>query len=541
MIQFFNQIFQQLSGSETQLATPAGVQIPGDEVLGSKSSFAQSLFSFMGKQPAADGLGAPQSPLLLSAEGKGEENTAGTLSLFMPPTKEESAHPHLRLHTSVMDQRPLKVEEDVLMPSNPEDVQVMAMFQPNKSNPAAPEMVLKVVDTSTWNTAPVAELPKGTGVESTQIPAQDDVALIDELINIDELASNESGRLILQQFVEADELPEGIDINAVKKMLEQGDEPKQAGLKLVKSAVETSQVSTKAEASSNPMKLVGKSDQVQVSQIIAGETTAPKVAVDELNTRASIQQLQQAVSTGNNLSGQTQSESLKMETQPLTGEKAAEVKIQANTSSEMGSETSLSNGKASNGAIELNTASNITEGVDAELDIAKFDKTIQEIANLDEQNVIPKTSIERREFATQFSRIVAQRPAFQQRLLNAETFQQHTFYFDDGDSLKVAAKQTEGTLTLQIGAANQDIIRVIQQYSEEIKVHLKNELDIEIDLQLQNGSDQAEAFAGRQQTADSIASSQSSVREAVVNHNQVNSDSSMKSKFLGFNNNEWVG
>ena len=71
-----------------------------------------------------------------------------------------------------------------------------------------------------------------------------------------------------------------------------------------------------------------------------------------------------------------------------------------------------------------------------------------------------------------------------------ETWQKHNFVLDDGKKIHLSARQVEGVLQLKLGSLNSDLNRLLQQYQQQIKDHLKQECGTDIDLQLENNQEQ---------------------------------------------------
>ncbi len=122
-------------------------------------------------------------------------------------------------------------------------------------------------------------------------------------------------------------------------------------------------------------------------------------------------------------------------------------------------------------------------------------------------------------------------------------WQQHKFIMDDGKSINLAMKQTDGVIHLQLGSNNSEMNQMLQHHIQDIKVHLQEHFKLEIDLQFQNTGYQGQGNNGNtnhQQTAAPVYKSSgpsagSSVRTAVV------SESPASVRHLGFNRNEWTG
>ena len=64
----------------------------------------------------------------------------------------------------------------------------------------------------------------------------------------------------------------------------------------------------------------------------------------------------------------------------------------------------------------------------------------------------------------------------------AETWQKHTFSLENGKSVQISVRQIDGVLHLKLGSTNSELTKLLQLNQQEIKDHLQNEFDIEVDL-----------------------------------------------------------
>mgnify|MGYP006294170137 CR=1 FL=1 len=552
MIHILNQIIQQLGGGLTPQT--AGTLSDGNATAGeSASSFAQSLFSFLGEQPAAEaeGLSLPAARF-----GTADQTAADPHSESpMPDGVLTPVYPHMWLHSSVLQKGSVQPQLQSETGETP-GLQVLAMFKAVSTERAQSQMALKVVDTSeleqlSGNTAKQsADLrlvdPKGntlpdlSGATTAQSSATANPSkgiAVAELIQLEELAQTETGRTILQQIAEAEDLPEGIDLNKVKAILDKakaGTDPEQ-GLKLHRNTEMQHKVASESKTAQAGLKLIKSQTVEQLTpDTVLSES---KVTTDEMTKRATLHDLQSNLSV-------VRKEGSSTSDQPKVSESSMRIATSAadhtNTQTGSGTDQNL-NKQASQGfltpQLKQNPATLLGEG---SFDFSAIDHELKEGTPMEHLSRISADFGNRQDFANRISRIISQRfmPNNSQSM---ETFQQHTFVLDDGEALQVAARQSEAGLSLQLGSGSQELMRLIQQHSDEIRAHLKNELNIEIDLQLKQDSDQAQAF-GREQAGSRDASGKAGLKKAeaaegIDNH----SDTRLNTLYMGFNKNEWVG
>lgn len=146
----------------------------------------------------------------------------------------------------------------------------------------------------------------------------------------------------------------------------------------------------------------------------------------------------------------------------------------------------------------------------------------------------------RREFSTQMVKQL-QKQADQSGLGTAKNWSQHRFVLESGDSVNVAVKQAEGVMQLQLGAGNSELNKILVQHINEIRQHLQEQMNIDIDLQLQQFGDQQtdlnndngqNSGNGKQESNDGTGLRQHAEGEV--------GGSITRTRYLGFNQNEWT-
>lgn len=64
-----------------------------------------------------------------------------------------------------------------------------------------------------------------------------------------------------------------------------------------------------------------------------------------------------------------------------------------------------------------------------------------------------------------------------------ESWQKHNFVMDDGKNVQLSTRKIDGVLHVKLSSSFQELNRLLQQYSDEIREHLEKECDLKIDLQ----------------------------------------------------------
>ena len=119
---------------------------------------------------------------------------------------------------------------------------------------------------------------------------------------------------------------------------------------------------------------------------------------------------------------------------------------------------------------------------------------------------------------------------------NMELWQKHRFVFDDGKTLNISVRNTEGMLQLQLGTGNSELSKLIQQNLNELHGYLQQQLNINIDLNMQNfGSEQ---FENEKDSSNGQVSSTGMMESAP--ESGVMESSRNPTRYFGFNQKEWT-
>lgn len=123
-----------------------------------------------------------------------------------------------------------------------------------------------------------------------------------------------------------------------------------------------------------------------------------------------------------------------------------------------------------------------------------------------------------------------------------QTWQKHRLVMDNGQTLNVSARTSDGVLHLQLSGGNQDLNRLLQQHMQEIQNHLQEKMHVQVDLQFQNQSNGQTAQQFQQQSGNgggyhrptNLSSNDFDERTAEPKERP------LSNRRLGYNNTEWT-
>lgn len=144
------------------------------------------------------------------------------------------------------------------------------------------------------------------------------------------------------------------------------------------------------------------------------------------------------------------------------------------------------------------------------------------------------SSTGRRTFSTELVRQLQQSESSKPG--SSTSWNHHRFTMDDGNAVNVAVRHADGALQLQISAGNTELNKIIQQHIDEIRQHLQEQMNVEIDLQMQHFGG-GEAGEQQEQTSPGNAGPLTGGRLTGSSPEQPMRGNV---RYLGFNNNEWT-
>lgn len=121
-----------------------------------------------------------------------------------------------------------------------------------------------------------------------------------------------------------------------------------------------------------------------------------------------------------------------------------------------------------------------------------------------------------------------------------QQWQKHSFSLDDGKKVQLSVREVKGLLQVKMGSAHSDLNKIIQQNLQQIRNHLKQHFESEIDLQY-DGSGRESEFSGE----SSGDNDNRRRRSAEVMSNGVESGNAVEAQGVsvrnfGYNRMEWT-
>lgn len=71
-----------------------------------------------------------------------------------------------------------------------------------------------------------------------------------------------------------------------------------------------------------------------------------------------------------------------------------------------------------------------------------------------------------------------------------QSWQKHSFDLDDGNKIELSTRNVDGVIQVKIASSSIELNKLMQQYGQEIKDHLEQESDLDIDLQFDGGQEE---------------------------------------------------
>lgn len=117
-------------------------------------------------------------------------------------------------------------------------------------------------------------------------------------------------------------------------------------------------------------------------------------------------------------------------------------------------------------------------------------------------------------------------------------WQHHRFVLDDGQSVNVSFRQAEGAIQLQLGSGSAEMNKLLQQHLGEIREHLRQELDVDVNLEFQDF--EGKQFEGEQSERPGDLTGARTPVEGDSEGEASPSSAPQHVRYMGFNTNEWT-
>lgn len=167
----------------------------------------------------------------------------------------------------------------------------------------------------------------------------------------------------------------------------------------------------------------------------------------------------------------------------------------------------------------------------------KTGKNFEPIALKPDQSVVFQQA-ERRDLSVRLAKMIKQE--LQSGKAQGQGWKKHQFTLDDGTKVQLSLRKTEGVIQLQLGSVNSELNKLIQQHAQEIRQHLEEQMNTEVNLEFQESASENEnglmsdEKTGSEQRGDNNQGRITNSAEKQVQHK------GNRTRLFGFNNNEWT-
>lgn len=148
-----------------------------------------------------------------------------------------------------------------------------------------------------------------------------------------------------------------------------------------------------------------------------------------------------------------------------------------------------------------------------------------------------RSSSVRQKLSMHIARAVRQELA-QSRGGSEAQWQHHRFVLDDGQSVNVSFRQVEGAIQLQLGSGSTEMNKLLQQHLGEIREHLRQELDMDVNLEFQDFEEKQ--FEGEPSDRPADPRGAGTPVGGERDGDSSPSTAPRQVRYMGFNTNEWT-
>ena len=167
----------------------------------------------------------------------------------------------------------------------------------------------------------------------------------------------------------------------------------------------------------------------------------------------------------------------------------------------------------------------------------KTGKNLEPIALKPDQSVVFQQA-ERRDLSVRLAKMIKQE--LQSGKAQGQGWKKHQFTLDDGTKVQLSLRKTEGVIQLQLGSVNSELNKLIQQHAQEIRQHLEEQMNTEVNLQFQESASENEnGLMSDEKTGSEHRGENNQGRITNSAEKQVQHEGN-RTRLFGFNNNEWT-
>lgn len=139
-------------------------------------------------------------------------------------------------------------------------------------------------------------------------------------------------------------------------------------------------------------------------------------------------------------------------------------------------------------------------------------------------------------------RIVSMVQKTPQSAQEQQVWHRHRLVMDNGQTLNVSARTSDGVLHLQLAGGNQDLNKLLQQHLQEIQNHLQEQMHVQVDLQFQNQSNgqMAQQFQQQQSGNQRMFNRAMNLNNDFDERTAESNERPLSNRRLGYNKTEWT-
>jgi hypothetical protein len=172
-----------------------------------------------------------------------------------------------------------------------------------------------------------------------------------------------------------------------------------------------------------------------------------------------------------------------------------------------------------------------------DLNEKKLSNTREPVAIRPEQSVLFQQA-ERRNLSVRLAKIVKQE--LQSGKMQGQGWKKHQFTLDDGTKVQLSLRKTEGVIQLQLGSVNSELNKLIQQHAQEIRQHLEEQMNAEVNLQFQEATPENGNGLFSDNNSGSEPSDGKNQEKMTGNADKQLPHEGRRTRLFGFNSNEWT-
>jgi len=180
---------------------------------------------------------------------------------------------------------------------------------------------------------------------------------------------------------------------------------------------------------------------------------------------------------------------------------------------------------------------NAGEVINSEASEKKIGHTRESMVLKPDQSVVFQQA-ERRDFSIRMAKVVKQ--GLQSGKAQGKGWQKHQFTMDDGSKVQLSFRKADGAIQLQLGSVNNELNKLIQQNVQDIRQHLEEQMNVEVNLQFQEtASENGNSLLADKNSDSEQPGSDGEQGSAKLTEKKAQSSGS-RTRLFGFNSNEWT-